>query len=225
VGDHSWQFSGDPAQQAVNGAPWLGAGQRATGLYSVPERPQHNSPLNQASVNQIQPQRRIPTPQQSFVPSVTPQSDLAQMSPHVSGNSLPFNGALAQIPGAPPQPPPQAPHHPSEQTIQCSKLPPLPEDRFKVLFAQFANTTGVRLNNRDFVVDGRPVNPWALHRAVFARNGFDSVCPRSLLIILSIYLFLSRLLQMMSGLLSAPHWDFPRSLQEILPNRCGVHLL
>ncbi|KAH9178367.1 hypothetical protein EDB89DRAFT_1170443 [Lactarius sanguifluus] len=81
---------GDPAQQAVNGA-WLGAGQRATGLYSVPERPpQHNSPLNQASVNQIPPQGRIPTPQQSFVPSVTAQSNLTQMSPHVSGNGLSF---------------------------------------------------------------------------------------------------------------------------------------
>ncbi|KAI9440238.1 hypothetical protein BJY52DRAFT_131749 [Lactarius psammicola] len=166
---------GDPAQQAVNGAPWLGAGQRATGLYPVPERPIQHSPLNQASVNQIQPQRRIPTPQQSFVPSVTTQSNLTQMSPHVSGNGLPFNGALAQIPGAPPQPPPQAPHHPPQQTIQCSKLPPLPEDRFKLLFAQFANTTGLRLNDRDFVIDGRPVSPWALHRAVFARNGFDSV--------------------------------------------------
>ncbi|KAH8981615.1 hypothetical protein EDB86DRAFT_2975264 [Lactarius hatsudake] len=169
---------GDPAPQAVNGA-WLGAGQRATGLYSVPERPpQHNSPLNQASVNQIPPQGpqgRIPTPQQSFVPSVTAQSNLPQMSPHVSSNGLPFNGALSQIPGAPPQPPPQAPRLALQRTIQCSKLPPLPEDRFKVLFTQFANTTGLRLNDRDFVIDGRPVSPWALHRAVFARNGFESV--------------------------------------------------
>ena len=64
-------------------------------------------------------------------------------------------------------------------TIQPSRLPVLPEDRFRVLFRQFANTAGLRLNDRDFVIDGRPVNPWALHRAVFARNGFDSVCPRS----------------------------------------------
>ncbi|KAH9068206.1 hypothetical protein EDB83DRAFT_2377543, partial [Lactarius deliciosus] len=62
-----------------------------------------------------------------------------------------------------------------QRTIQTSKLPPLSEDRFKVLFTQFANTTGLRLNDRDFVFDGRPVNLWALHRAVFARNGFESV--------------------------------------------------
>ncbi|KAH9057865.1 hypothetical protein EDB87DRAFT_1628606 [Lactarius vividus] len=165
---------GDPAQQTVNGA-WLGAGQRAAGLYSVPERPpQHNSPLNQASVNQIPPQGRIPTPQQSFVPS-TAQSNLTQMSPHVSGNGLPFNGALTQIPSTPPQPPPQAPRLTLQRTIQCSKLPPLPEDRFKALFMQFANTTGLRLNDRDFIIDNRPVSAWALHRAVFARNGFDLV--------------------------------------------------
>jgi hypothetical protein len=97
------------------------------------------------------------------------------MSPHVSGNSLAFNGALAQIPGAPPQQPSQAPHPPPQQTIQCSRLPTLPEDRFKALFAQFVSTTGLRLNDRDFVIDNRAVNPWALHRAVFARNGFDSV--------------------------------------------------
>jgi hypothetical protein len=174
VDDLSWQFSGYPAQQAVNGAPWLGAAQRG-GFFSAQERPpQHSSPLN-ASVNQIPPQRSIPTPQQNF----TAQSNLTQMSPHVSGNGLPFNGALAQMPGALSQPPPQVPHPPPQQTIPCSRLPPLPEDRFKALFAQFASTTGLRLNDRDFVIDGRPVNLWALHRTVFARNGFDSVCPQS----------------------------------------------
>ncbi|KAF8274792.1 hypothetical protein EI94DRAFT_1561254, partial [Lactarius quietus] len=80
----------------------------------------------------------------------------------VSVLDLVVHGALAQRP--PPQP-----------TIQCSRLPPLPEDRFKALFAQFVNTSGLRLNDREFIIDGRPVNPWALHRAVFARNGFDSV--------------------------------------------------
>ena len=64
----------------------------------------------------------------------------------------------------------------------------LPEDRFKLLFAQYANTVGLRLYDRDFVIDNRTVNPWALHRAVFARNGFGSVCPRSLLSYFSIYI-------------------------------------
>jgi hypothetical protein len=84
--------------------------------------------------------------------------------------------------GAPPQPPPQAPHHLPQQTIQYSRLPTLPEDRFKELFAQFVKTTGLRLNDRDFIIDNRAVNLWALHRAVFARNGFDTVCPWSLLL-------------------------------------------
>ncbi|KAH9006663.1 hypothetical protein EDB83DRAFT_729665 [Lactarius deliciosus] len=175
--DDLWQFNGDFAQQAVNGAPWSGANQPGTGLYSMPECPPQyygHSPANQVSVNQILPQGKIPTPQQSFVPSVTTQSDLTQILPHVSGNGLPFNGALAQIPGAPAQQPPQAPR------IQCSELPPLPEGQFKALFMQHTNTTGLRLNGRDFVIDGRPVSPWALHRAVFARNGFESVCSRSL---------------------------------------------
>ncbi|KAH9029865.1 hypothetical protein EDB85DRAFT_1891902 [Lactarius pseudohatsudake] len=139
---------GDPAQQqAVNGASWSGAGQQATGHYSVPEPPPQN-----------------------LVLSATAQSSFSQISPHVSSNG--FNDAPAQTPGPPPQPPPQAPQ---QRTFQCSKLPPLPEDRFKALFAQFANTIGLRLNEQDFFVDGRPVSPWALHRAVFARNGFDSV--------------------------------------------------
>ncbi len=157
MGDLSWQISGDPAQQAVNGAPWLGAGQPATGLYSAPGRP----------------------PQHPALPAAA-QPNFPQMSPHVFSNGLPFNGALAQIPRAPPHPLPQAPHPPPQQTIQCSQLPPLPEAGFKALFAHFANTTGLRINDWDFVIDGRPISPWALHRAVFARNGFDSVCPRSL---------------------------------------------
>ena len=45
------------------------------------------------------------------------------------------------------------PNIPPQQTIPCSRLPTLPEDRFKILFAQFASTTGLRLNNQDFVID------------------------------------------------------------------------
>jgi hypothetical protein len=58
------------------------------------------------------------------------------------------------MPGAPPQPPPQAPHPPPQQTIPCSRLLTLPEDRFKALFAQFASSAGLGLNDRDFVIDG-----------------------------------------------------------------------
>ena len=35
--------------------------------------------------------------------------------------------------------------------------------------------TGLRLTNHDLVIEGRPVNLWALHRAVFLRNSFESV--------------------------------------------------
>ena len=40
---------------------------------------------------------------------------------------------------------------------------------------QFAAATGFRLTERDVTIEGRPVNLWALHRAVFMRYGFESV--------------------------------------------------
>ena len=40
---------------------------------------------------------------------------------------------------------------------------------------QFTRSKGIRLNERDLVIEGRPINLWALHRTVFMRNGFDSV--------------------------------------------------
>jgi hypothetical protein len=135
---------------------------------------QHSSPsLHQASVNQAQPQRGIPTPQQNFV-SPTPQSNLTQISSHVSTNGLPPNGVLAQINGAPPQQSPQITHPPS-QPIQPNKLPPLSEERFKIHFIQFTRSKGIRFNERDLVIEGRQINLWVLHRTVFLRNGFDSV--------------------------------------------------
>jgi hypothetical protein len=167
---------GDSGQQAVNGPSWPGQGQRPTGLYPVPERPgQHSSPsLHQASVNQVPPPRSIPTPQ-SFVPSATGQSNLTQIASHVPANGLPHNGALAQIAGAPPQQSPQVTHPPSQQPILPHKIPPLPEDRFKLVFMQFTAATGLRITERDLFIEGRPTNLWALHKAVFLRNGFDSV--------------------------------------------------
>ena len=163
-------------QQGVNGATWLATGQRPAGHFPVAERPlQHDSPsLHPASVNQVAPQRRIPTPQQGFAPSATSQPNITQMSPHVSASGLPFNGALATMAGAPPQQSPQI-THPSSQ--QANKLPVLTEDRFKFFFAHFARSPGIRSSERDFTIDGRQINPWILHRAVFPRGGFDSVRP------------------------------------------------
>ena len=54
-------------------------------------------------------------------------------------------------------------------------VPPLTEERFMDLFVLFSHATGVRLIEQDFNIEGQQVNPWTLHRAVFVRNGFDSV--------------------------------------------------
>ena len=99
------------------------------------------------------------------------------MSSHVSANGLPPIGPLAQarVTGFPPQQSPQFVQPPSQQPIRPHKLPPLPEDRFESVFVQFTAITGLRLTDRDLVIEGRPVNLWALHRAVFMRNSFESV--------------------------------------------------
>jgi hypothetical protein len=55
------------------------------------------------------------------------------------------------------------------------KIPPLPEDRFKNVFMQFTAATGIRISERDLIVEGRQINLWALHRTVFMQSGFDSV--------------------------------------------------
>ena len=80
---------------------------------------------------------------------------------------------LAQINGAAQQQSPQITHPPSQQPIPLNKLPCLPEDRFKSSFVQFTRSKGIRLNERDLAIDGH--NLWALHKAVFLRNGFESV--------------------------------------------------
>jgi len=105
----------------------------------------------------------------------TSQSNLTQMSPHMPTYGLPLNRPLAQMAGPPPQRSTQIVQPPSQQPIQPHKIPPLPEDRFKSIFMQFTAATGLRLTDRDLVIEGRPVNLWALHRAVFMRNGFESV--------------------------------------------------
>ena len=63
----------------------------------------------------------------------------------------------------------------SQRSIQTSKLPVCPDDEFKHKFAQFTRSEGIRLNERDLAIDGQPINLLALHKAVFSRNGFESV--------------------------------------------------
>ncbi|KAI9462131.1 hypothetical protein F5148DRAFT_1213912 [Russula earlei] len=79
----------------------------------------------------------------------------------------PPGGPLVLAVGQPPQQ--------QQQQNQPVGLPFLTEERFMDFFMLFSYATGVRLNEQDFIIEGRPVNPWLLHRAVFARNGFDSV--------------------------------------------------
>jgi hypothetical protein len=40
---------------------------------------------------------------------------------------------------------------------------------------QYSAATGIKPTERDLQIEGRPVNLWALHRAVFLRGGFDAV--------------------------------------------------
>ena len=77
--------------------------------------------------------------------------------------------------GAPPQQSPQITHPASQPPIQLNKLPVLSEERFNSNFMQFARSKGIRLTERDLVIDDRRINLWALHRTVFSRNGFDQV--------------------------------------------------
>ena len=79
--------------------------------------------------------------------------------------------------GAPPQQSPQITHPPSQLPIQLNKLPGLSEDRFNSNFMQFAKSKGIRLSERDLIIDDRRINLWALHRTVLSRNGFDQVQP------------------------------------------------
>ena len=72
-------------------------------------------------------------------------------------------------------PPPQITHPPSQPPIQSNKLPVLSEERFSSNFMQFARSKGIRLSERDLIIDDRRINLWFLHRTVFSRNGFDSV--------------------------------------------------
>jgi hypothetical protein len=64
---------------------------------------------------------------------------------------------------------------PSQQPIRPNNLTAMSEDRFKSDFLQFTRLKGIRLNERDLVIDGRRIDLWALHRAVRAGNGSESV--------------------------------------------------
>jgi hypothetical protein len=59
--------------------------------------------------------------------------------------------------------------------VSLVSFPVLLEDTFKTFFTNFARSAGIRTTERDFTIEGRPINPWLLHRAVFSRGGFDSV--------------------------------------------------
>jgi hypothetical protein len=63
----------------------------------------------------------------------------------------------------------------SQLPIWPNNLTAMSEDRFKSDFLQFTRLKGIRLSERDLVIDGRRISLWALHRAVRTGNGFESV--------------------------------------------------
>ena len=77
--------------------------------------------------------------------------------------------------GAPPQHSSQIMHLSSQQHNQPHEFSPSSEERFKNVLMYFTAYTGIRLCERDFVIEGKPVSLLALHKAVFLRNGFESV--------------------------------------------------
>ena len=64
---------------------------------------------------------------------------------------------------------------PSQQALPLNTLPSMSEDQFESRFVQFTGSRGIRISECDLVIDGRPINLWALLRAVRAENGFESV--------------------------------------------------
>jgi hypothetical protein len=95
---------------------------------------------------------------------------LSYASASVPVNDAPPFGHLPRPPTLPP------PHQQQQQPMGSIGLSsPLAEEKFMELFMLFSHATGIRLNEQDFNIEGQQVNPWSLHKAVFARNGFDSV--------------------------------------------------
>jgi hypothetical protein len=56
-----------------------------------------------------------------------------------------------------------------------NKLPVMSEDQFKSAFKLVNRLESTGISERDLVIDGQPINLWAFHRAVFSRNGLESV--------------------------------------------------
>ncbi|KAH9958566.1 hypothetical protein BC827DRAFT_554469 [Russula dissimulans] len=66
-------------------------------------------------------------------------------------------------------------HSPSQWPFRFYTIYPVLEDLFKKDFMRFNATTGTRLSEHDLEVEGREINLWALHKAVFLRNGYEAV--------------------------------------------------
>jgi len=66
-------------------------------------------------------------------------------------------------------------HSHSQRSFQFYLIPPVAKDQFKNLSMQFTAATGTRLGEHDPVIEGRQINLWDLHKAVFLRNGYEAV--------------------------------------------------
>ena len=61
----------------------------------------------------------------------------------------------------------------SQPALQSNQLPPMSEVQFRSSFSQFTGSKEIRISERDLDIDGRPIDLWALHKAVRAGNGFE----------------------------------------------------
>jgi len=66
-------------------------------------------------------------------------------------------------------------HYPSQQSFQLHKLLPSSEDRFQNALRHYTVATGIRPSECDLIIESEVINLWALHEAVFLRNGHGSV--------------------------------------------------
>jgi hypothetical protein len=66
-------------------------------------------------------------------------------------------------------------HSPSQRSFQFYTIYPVLEDLFKNDFMRFTATSDTKLSEHDLEIEGRQINLWALHEAVFLRNGYEAV--------------------------------------------------
>ena len=104
--------------------------------------------------------------------SFHPQS---QISSHISANDLPSDAVLVQINDVPPQQSPRSRNSLHNSLWSPINHPACQRTDLKVTLCSLLDLGAIRLTERDLTIDGRHIDLWALHRAVFSWSGFESV--------------------------------------------------